>query len=421
MTRSETRFGLVQKDQWSYPDWISEKKAEETRQSMKDRVPYGDSESYRHMCRYQSGFFFRHPLTLDLDYYWRVEPGIELHCDIDYDPFVFMAMNNKSYGFTLALHEFVDTVATLYDTTRDFVRQHPSYVKKDAAMHFLTDDPELSIASAWNLCHFWSNFEIGDLRFWRSKEYLDYFDHLDRSGGFFYERWGDAPVHSIAAALFLDKSRIHHFDDIGYFHHPWLHCPSDPAYHVQGKCSCDPSQVSRSFASQLLRACHADSAPLSRVHLCTTSPLTATRAHASSNGGQTWASPSLLLSLHDRSHKAAPLWSVCHKALKLCTASCVSFLSALQQFSLGSLFSRCRPDRCKCNFIFSFSSPRSLLFLVWLLDMSIREQQALGNEIRSRRMPPNPSIVFNTSKYCIEITFRIENDRYGRPRTGDAT
>ena len=25
-------------------------------------VPYGDSLSYRLMCRYNSGFFFRHPL-----------------------------------------------------------------------------------------------------------------------------------------------------------------------------------------------------------------------------------------------------------------------------------------------------------------------------------------------------------------------
>lgn len=47
------------------------------------------------MCRFQSGFFFRHPLTMDLEYYWRVEPGIKLFCDIDYDPFLFMQMNNK--------------------------------------------------------------------------------------------------------------------------------------------------------------------------------------------------------------------------------------------------------------------------------------------------------------------------------------
>lgn len=43
---------------------------------------------------------------------------------------------------------------------------------------------------------------------------MDYFEHLDQAGGFFYERWGDAPVHSIAAALLLPKSQIHFFNDI---------------------------------------------------------------------------------------------------------------------------------------------------------------------------------------------------------------
>lgn len=56
---------------------------------------------------------------------------------------------------------------------------------------------------------FRSNFEIADMSFWRSKKYEDYFNHLDRAGGFFYERWGDAPVHSIALGLFEDKSKIH--------------------------------------------------------------------------------------------------------------------------------------------------------------------------------------------------------------------
>jgi len=247
MTRSEVRFGLVPKEHWGYPDWISQEKAAETRKNMHDKgIIYGDSESYRHMCRFQSGFFFRHPLTLDLDYYWRVEPGIKLYCDIDYDPFVFMAMNNKTYGFTMALHEYLDTVPSLYETTKKFVQKNPEYVAKGAGMHFLTDEPDKFMEPGWNLCHFWSNFEIGDLRFWRGKEYMEYFDHLDKAGGFFYERWGDAPVHSLAAILFLDKSRLHHFDDIGYFHIPLNHCPTDPKYH-QGRCNCDPSKVSGLF------------------------------------------------------------------------------------------------------------------------------------------------------------------------------
>ncbi|UZJ56747.1 hypothetical protein CBS101457_006067 [Exobasidium rhododendri] len=245
MTNSEVRFGLVPKEHWSIPDWISKEKAAETRKKNAHTYIYGASESYRHMCRFQSGFFFQHPLTLDLDYYWRVEPGIEIRCNIDYDPFAFMAINNKTYGFTIAAHETRDTVTTLYQTTKDFIALHPDYVNKRAGLHFLTDasdTPDISkvAESEWNMCHFWSNFEIADLRFWRSKEYMEYFNYLDKAGGFFYERWGDAPIHSLAAALFLDKAKLHHFDDIGYSHKPWDHCPRNQAYH-KGRCDCDPS------------------------------------------------------------------------------------------------------------------------------------------------------------------------------------
>jgi alpha 1,2-mannosyltransferase len=48
--------------------------------------------------RFQSGFFFRHPLLDQYDYYWRVEPDVDYYCDIDYDVFKFMRDNNKKYG-----------------------------------------------------------------------------------------------------------------------------------------------------------------------------------------------------------------------------------------------------------------------------------------------------------------------------------
>lgn len=33
----------------------------------------------------------------------------------------------------------------------------------------------------------WSNFEIGDLNFWRGEAYGKFFDFLDSKGGFYYE------------------------------------------------------------------------------------------------------------------------------------------------------------------------------------------------------------------------------------------
>lgn len=84
----------------------------------------------------------------------------------------------------------------------------------------------------------WSNFEIADLDFFRSETYETYFDFLDSTGNFYYERWGDAPVHSIAVALFLPKDQVHFFNEIGYRHPPYEHCPPNPFY-AQGSCDCD--------------------------------------------------------------------------------------------------------------------------------------------------------------------------------------
>lgn len=165
------------------------------------------------MCRWNSGMFYKHPALKDMQYYWRVEPKVHFFCDVDYDVFRYMRDNNKTYGFTINLYDDPTSIETLWPETTKFLAEHPDYLHENNAMSWLTDSvrrPEHNKkANGYSTCHFWSNFEIGSLDFWRSKVYEEYFDHLDRAGGFFYERWGDAPVHSIALGLFEDASRIH--------------------------------------------------------------------------------------------------------------------------------------------------------------------------------------------------------------------
>ena len=86
----------------------------------------------------------------------------------------------------------------------------------------------------------WSNFEVGNLNWLRSDAYINFFETLDRDGGFFYERWGDAPVHSIAAGLLLKKEEIQFFDDIAYWHVPFTHCPTSEKKRLENKCACNP-------------------------------------------------------------------------------------------------------------------------------------------------------------------------------------
>ncbi|TIA90908.1 hypothetical protein E3P89_02156 [Wallemia ichthyophaga] len=237
LASSHCHYGTIPSDHWNQPSFINETLAAENRHNMEKLgvVPYANSVPYRNMCRFNSGFFWRHPLLNNFDYYWRVEPDISLYCDVDYDPFKFVAENDINYGFTVSLLEYEETIPSLWQTVKDFIRDHPEHIPKDNAMKFLSDDS----GESYNRCHFWSNFEIANLNLWRSPAYKAFFDYLDQAGGFYYERWGDAPVHSIAAALFSRPDQIHFFEDFGYRHQPFQHCPQGDA--SLGRCYCDPS------------------------------------------------------------------------------------------------------------------------------------------------------------------------------------
>ncbi|KAF8212222.1 glycosyltransferase family 15 protein [Mycena galopus ATCC 62051] len=237
VTNSPIQFGLIPHEHWFQPDWIDETRASAARKAMASKgVIYGGSLPYRNMCRFNSGFFYRHELLKPFKYYWRIEPNVQFFCDLDYDPFLVMQDENKLYGFTVTLPEYPATIPTLWDAVKEFIHRNPDLVSPDNAMDFLSDDG----GETYNRCHFWSNFEIADLDLWRGPAYSKLFDYLDEKGGFYYERWGDAPVHSIGAALFARKDQIHFFSDIGYKHKPFQHCPQGDA-HRKGRCWCNPS------------------------------------------------------------------------------------------------------------------------------------------------------------------------------------
>ncbi|EME87675.1 glycosyltransferase family 15 protein, partial [Pseudocercospora fijiensis CIRAD86] len=138
-TSGRAKFGRIHSEHWGFPAFINQTKAQEARKQMAD-LTYGDSASYRHMCRYQSGFFYQHPLVLEYEWYWRVEPSIQLFCDIDYDPFRLMAENGKKYGFVISINELKKTVPSLWGHVKDFMKAYPQHIVKDNHMGFLSED-----------------------------------------------------------------------------------------------------------------------------------------------------------------------------------------------------------------------------------------------------------------------------------------
>lgn len=151
LVSGKTHYGEIPKEHWSFPEWIDQDKAKKVREDMaKAKVIYGDSISYRHMCRYESGFFFQHPIMKEFEWYWRVEPSIELYCDVEYDPFKFMSDNKKKYSFVLSLYEYEATIPTLWQSAKKYMHEHPEHIVEGNSMEWLSDDG----GDTYNHCHF---------------------------------------------------------------------------------------------------------------------------------------------------------------------------------------------------------------------------------------------------------------------------
>lgn len=126
---------------------------------------------------------------------------------------IWQSLSNGTAVGIVCNYDPPKSITKLWPKTVDFLAEHPEYFAKNNAMDWLTDPsrrPEHNrLANGYSTCHFWSNFEVAGMTFWRSKTYEDYFTRLDKAGSFFYERQGDTPVHSIAIGLFEDKSKVH--------------------------------------------------------------------------------------------------------------------------------------------------------------------------------------------------------------------
>ena len=136
-------------------------------------------------------------------WFWRVEPGVSFTCAITYDPFEAMARSGKRYGYTIALWEIGRTSPGLFRAVNDFRDAYRQHIKSSVLWKSMVDASWAPLpirwllrflpsrdrfGDAWNFCHSWSNFEIADLDFFRSREYREFFEFLDGRGGFYFER-----------------------------------------------------------------------------------------------------------------------------------------------------------------------------------------------------------------------------------------
>lgn len=234
-TKAKINFVTIPAELWDKPSSIDGERETAAMDVMKDHnIAYAKMGSYHNMCRFYLGNFYNVPELTKYKYYWRIEPDVDFYTDIKYDVFKYLEGTGKIYGFTINLYDIDESVATLWPETLRYLNSGDNYkyIDPNGAFQWLLENkqnPKKNVVTGgYSTCHFWSNFEIGNMDFFRGEAYNNWFKFLDSTGKFYYERWGDAPVHSMGLALFADRDKIHWFRDIGYNHDPYHNCPNSP-------------------------------------------------------------------------------------------------------------------------------------------------------------------------------------------------
>ncbi|GAA5912602.1 uncharacterized protein JCM6883_005322 [Sporobolomyces salmoneus] len=235
VTGGKAKWSLVTKEQgWGPPDWIAPEQIQKSIETV------GFSEGYRNMCQFFSMYHWGHPAVREFEWVWRLDDTSRFHCALMDDPIELMMKASAIYGYSQVVQEALYVIPTLWNTTLAFLKDSKAEEKgwfkpkeKEANwLDFISNDE----GKSYNL-----SFEIVHRSFFESAPYRAYTSYLNESGGFYLERWGDAPVRTIATSLFLARRKFYDFSKItGYQHeYPEFECP-DLEW-----CDCDPEKSGR--------------------------------------------------------------------------------------------------------------------------------------------------------------------------------
>ena len=168
-------------------------------------VPYSRKGfGYRHMCRFHAKIVYQLPVLWGFDYYMRLDDDSFFLSNVTYDWFKYMRDNDYLYGYKRIQQDLPIVIRGLWKAAKDYI------IKKEIKTQFFQKFNHRSM--------FYNNFEISAASIWQNSNYSEYIDYIDRLGGIYYYRWGDAPIKTTAVTMFVPRQRTHKFDDIAYTH-----------------------------------------------------------------------------------------------------------------------------------------------------------------------------------------------------------
>jgi hypothetical protein len=167
----------------------------------------GFSIGYRHMCRFFAGEIFHNLFLSQYRYICRLDTDSYILEPISYNIFDRLQQNNAIYGYINIQHDHPGVIKNLWE-------ESAKYFKALGKDHIFKNENILQHKNRM----FYTNFEVYDMEWFRGEEYQNYFRYIDKLGGIYTNRWGDAPIRYIALKSLVEEDKLYFYHDIRYFH-----------------------------------------------------------------------------------------------------------------------------------------------------------------------------------------------------------
>jgi alpha 1,2-mannosyltransferase len=159
-------------------------------------LSHSHSIGYRNMCRFFSLGLY--PRLEGFDYYMRLDDDSFIHSKMEEDPFEVMRAGNKVYAWRATRPESKSAVRGL----KPFLRVHD---KRFGAYQ-------------WDRKIFYNNFHIAKPSLWLTSPCKEALEAIEKNGGIYTKRWGDAPIHTLLVRVYTDIAQRHRFTSFDYQH-----------------------------------------------------------------------------------------------------------------------------------------------------------------------------------------------------------
>jgi alpha 1,2-mannosyltransferase len=162
---------------------------------------------YKNMCKFWAGEVFKDSVVQNYDYFLRLDCDSFILSPVKYDIFEKVE-NEKKICAYIKGSKAMDNPKMALGLNKEVYKFEQDYKGK------IFD----SITTIDEGCFYNTNFEICKIKDIIESDYLDLYEHIDKSGGIYIHRWGDHIIRYAGISIFFGKSSIKEFDDIRYAH-----------------------------------------------------------------------------------------------------------------------------------------------------------------------------------------------------------